>query len=403
MWCSLWVPIVVGLVLRLLWIAVIPVSPLSDGIAYWEFARSLASGHGYAYPDGSLTAYWPVGTSAVYALGQLALGPGFLSVLVINVLVYLGTAWALWKWADNLGLTSGQRALSAWLLAVWPLGIQFSTVVASELLFNALWMSALALWPVKSCSARSLRWILSTALMVGAVYVRPTALPLVLWVPLCTWLCHRDVRRFGSELLVVGATVLILIAPWAVRNKEAVSAYVPVSTNFGPNFWMGNNPNTDGGFMWLLDKEFANEVERDKFYRQQAIDYIVDQPGEFLLNVPKRAWHTLSRETIGVHWNMTGIHAVGGESWVLPLKWLSSAYWFALLVGGVFGIARLLTVATGTALGQPWHGFWGAFMLFLAVPLITVGMDRYHLALNPLLMLTLPLAWGRLPLSSSRP
>src|SRR6266566_322816 len=57
-----------ALLLRLIWAAWVPVDPVSDGVLYDAFAQSIAAGHGYAFADGTLTEYWPVGTSAVYAL-----------------------------------------------------------------------------------------------------------------------------------------------------------------------------------------------------------------------------------------------------------------------------------------------------------------------------------------------
>ncbi len=57
-----------ALAVRLLWAACVPVDPVSDGVLYDAFARSMVEGHGYAFADGTLTEYWPVGTSAVYAL-----------------------------------------------------------------------------------------------------------------------------------------------------------------------------------------------------------------------------------------------------------------------------------------------------------------------------------------------
>src|ERR1700722_10895312 len=57
-----------ALLLRLIWAALVPADPISDGALYDAFARSIASGHGYAFPDGTMTEYWPVGTSAVYSV-----------------------------------------------------------------------------------------------------------------------------------------------------------------------------------------------------------------------------------------------------------------------------------------------------------------------------------------------
>lgn len=389
-----WWPLLLGLALRLCWMAWVPVQPVSDSHIYWAFATSIHEGKGYAYPDGTLTAFWPVGTSAFYAGGMALLGEGFRSALYLNLAVFLLQVLALKGWATRLGYSLAQVNLVLWLFALWPVGIQYSTIVASEMLFNALWMSSLWLWPTTRQASGVWRVALPAALLVGAAYVRPTAMPLLVFMPLSAWLMHRSWQRSARDVLVALVVAAGLLAPWAIRNKTAVSAYVPVSTNFGPNLWMGNNPATQGGFMWLLPQEFPNEVERDRFYKKLAVDYIKADPAAFLRHGVKRAQQTFDRETIGVHWNLEGIRQSMGEAAVLPLKVLSTGYWFGLALLGVGGIlARLISTRGLSLLRDP--AYWGAFGLFLAIPLITLGMDRFHLALNPLLMLAVP--WWLMP------
>ena len=381
------VPLLVGLVLRLLWAVWVPVQPVSDSMMYWEFAQRLAQGLGYSYPDGSLTAYWPVGTSAFYAVGMLLMGATASMVVGMNLLVHALSMWALWAWAQQLKLSNRAATLVLWWVALWPLGIQFTTVVASELLFNALWISALVVWPAAARQTQWWRWIGASVLLVGAIYVRPTAMPMLLALPALAFWQHRRWLLAGGQLLVVVSTALLLISPWAIRNHTAMGAYVPVSTNFGPNFWMGNNPATDGGFMWLLDREFPNEVARDKFYRADAVRYIREEPVQFVWNVVRRAGHTFSRENIGVHWNLPALQARLGDRGLTLLKLASSAHWYALCVLGVLGLARWIWSERERVHEPAFAAFWFTFLLFLAVPLATVGMDRYHLALNPMLMI----------------
>jgi hypothetical protein len=56
--------ITVGVLARLLWILAIPAVPMNDTAIYLARALSIASGDGYIYPDGTPTAYWPVGYPA---------------------------------------------------------------------------------------------------------------------------------------------------------------------------------------------------------------------------------------------------------------------------------------------------------------------------------------------------
>lgn len=108
----------VALALRLTWALSIPVVPLSDSMAYLVFAKSLVAGLGYAWADGTLTAYWPPGTSFIYAALFWLFGESFTPIVVLNlvagiVLVYLGFRLARLFYGRLVGL------LAAAMLAVF--------------------------------------------------------------------------------------------------------------------------------------------------------------------------------------------------------------------------------------------------------------------------------------------
>jgi len=380
-------PLLVGLALRALWAVLVPVKPMADGNMYWTFAQSIANGLGYAYPDGALTAYWPVGTSAFYALGFHVFGASFTVAVVFNLGIFVLSIWALHRLALILGLSRGQAAAAAWLFALWPLGIQYTTILASEMLFNALILSSLVVWAWAPTGRPWWRVALFAVLMVAATYVRPTAMPLLLAIPAAAILQHA---RWGLALKEVAISLLVavvLISPWAIRNKAAVSDYVPVSANFGINLWMGNNPTTDGGFRdFLPGLKFDNEVQRDQYYKRQAYQYIQDQPLEYIRNSWLRLRMTFDRESIGVHWNHEGLVSSMGASVLLPLKVLSSSYWWLLLLSGTAGLLQMVQRGGFKGVLARSH-FYGPVLLFALIPVLTVGQDRYHLALNPFLIL----------------
>src|SRR5215472_1939503 len=134
-----------ALLMRLAWEAVVPVAPVSDGVVYDAFARSIVAGRGYAFPDGTLTVYWPVGTSAVYALLYALFGARAWVIPVFQALLgaaIVGLTWRLARHAFGRAVAT----LAAWLTATWPVLIEFTTILASELLFLFLILTALNVW-----------------------------------------------------------------------------------------------------------------------------------------------------------------------------------------------------------------------------------------------------------------
>ncbi len=373
-------PIVaVALLLRLAWAACVPVDPVSDGVLYDAFAKSIASGHGFAFADGTMTEYWPVGTSAIYASLYVVFGeqPGVLPTF--QALIGASIVYLTWRLAEQ---TLGGRvaAVAAWMTALWPLLIEFTTVNASELLFITVVLLALNVW-ISWRIPPTFRMILWGASIAAATYIRPTALPIALALPAIQWLIDRNWRTLVHGLLVSAVTATLLFAPWSYRSLVLFDRFVLVSANGGVNLWMGNNPESTGGYMDLPARTFATEVDRDHFYGAVAVKFILTHPIEYATLSLKRAVTTFDRETIGIVWNQKALAAKYQQSTLSALKGISSAYWWALLAAGLAGVALIVR-------RQPLLSCWpvlAALAYFSAFPVLTVAMDRYHVPIDPLL------------------
>lgn len=223
---------------------------------------------------------------------------------------------------------------AAWLtglfLALWPVLIQFVTFPSSELFFTALLLAALLAWERQ---ARPLpRGALSGLLLGLATLVRPVAM--LVPVVLAGAELLRGTRRPLALLLSCLLALVVLAAtltPWSLRNHRVFGEVVLVSTNFGTNFWMGNNPDTDGRYMPLPEvRPFASEVERADYFLGEALSYVREDPVAFVRRTASKALYLLSRETIGVHWNRSEIERVFGTWAFDSLRILSTLYWEAM-------------------------------------------------------------------------
>lgn len=413
--------LVVAALLRAAWALAVPVVPVSDSVRYDFFAQRLATGLGYTEADGRATAYWPVGPSFLYSLGYRLLGSEseqrFLSVSVINLV--LGAA--------SVGLTmllarrwfSNRVAVAAgWLMALWPSLIQFTTVLNSEIPMIFCMLASIAVWTELGRSVWT-RGLLAGVLIAGTSFMRPTALllPVVL--------CVSDLLRRTDRLRTLGAAAMMMAAmaaailPWSWRNYRAFGEFVLISTNGGPNFWMGNNPETTGFYQSPPWTDFDGEVDRDRGLRARALAYIREDPAAFLQRTLVKAVRLHERESIGVVWNRPGLERalarlglpattvapsttiprrvdeeppgdmaspaaiVSAGGVVFGLKLLSNVYWWAVLLLAVFGVLRLLLRGPLFAvLFAPPTLIWA---YFIAVHAVTVIQDRYHFAAVPLL------------------
>jgi 4-amino-4-deoxy-L-arabinose transferase-like glycosyltransferase len=371
--------IAVALLFRLAWAAFVPVEPISDGILYDAFAKSIVAGQGYAFADGTMTEYWPVGTSAIYALFYLVFGqhPWVLPTFQAFLGAYI--VYLTWRLAEH---TFGAKvaAVAAWLTASWPLLIEFTTINASELLFIALVLMALNIW-IPNRIPPTFRMILWGACIAAATYVRPTALPVVIAFPAIQWMIDRNGRALIRSVLISALTASLLFAPWSYRSLALFDRFVLVSANGGVNLWMGNNPDSTGGYMELPGRQFSTEVDRDHFYGGEAVKFILARPLKYAVLSMKRAVTTFDRETIGIVWNQKALAAKYQDITLSIMKRISSAYWWVLLVAGIAG--AVLAMRRQRFL-QCWPVL-AALAYFSAFPILTVAMDRYHVPIDPLL------------------
>lgn len=377
-----------ALLLRAAWAMAVRVSPLSDSYVYDLLARNLANGLGYCWLPGHFTAYWPVGTSFVYSIFYRVFGHSYVPIILFNIALTLGSIWMTMLLAERW---FGRRAalLAGYLLALWPMQIEFSTVLASELIFNFLMLAILVVWEAPWLSSRfdAERHPWLKAILIGLLagvlcYIRPVGLllPAILYV---LSMCRE--RRFARPAfcaLLAIVTMLAVIAPWSARNTRLFGRFMLVSDNGGSNLWMGNHPGGDGGTVPVPDYTLKMpEAARDAYLGNLAKAYIRTYPGRFVLRTLKKAVQLHSHETIGVHWNLATLETVYGTHAVNALKLLSDLYWWLVLLlalAGVVLLARqrgLLEVLTLTPIV-----LWGYFTALYAV---IVTQDRYHFPCIP--------------------
>ena len=371
--------LVCAFMLRLAWALAIPVIPISDSSAYDVFAQNIALGNGYCFVPGQLTAYWAVGTPAVYGFFYSIFGHHYVPIVIVNIGLGVGTV-ALAMALARRWLGEATAVMTGWFLAFWPVLIQFTTILASEILFNfcvlaAFWLASAPGW---KCLPRAFATGLALA---AASYVRPVALLIAPLAYLREAVFEGRWLRAMTACAVSCVIMLALILPWSMRNQDVFGRFALISTNAGSNFWMGNNPQSTGGYMPLPETGIANEVDRDHYLNRQAWEYVRQYPLAFVARTLKKAVLLHDRESIGIAWNEKGLEQRFGSWIVFPLKLVSSPYWWVMLAGGLYGGLMLLRQRSWLdALTLPPLTAWA---YFVAVHSVVVNGDRYHMPSIP--------------------
>ena len=379
----------IALALRLGWAAMIEVIPVSDPGAYDIYARNLVEHGVYGLEPDVPGAYWAVGAAAIYAVFYMLLGYGSLAVVVPNLISSVLVIWGLWDLGRRwFGESYGW--IAALLFALWPMAIQFTTILASELHFMAMVLLGLMAWDRARgiASARFWLWSLGAGLaFAAATYLRPISLLMPGILALAVLL--RTPRHSLGPILkagVITAVIFAAVAPWSARNERVFGEPVFMSTNFWANFWMGNHPGTTGSYK-EPPKEIHHlgDLERADILKERSLAYLKDDPVGFVTRTGWKALKLHGRETIGVGWNDQALRAIVGDTGIKLAKAASTGWWYLMLAAAVWGIVTLVRAwgLWATLLSSPvW--LWGYFTGVHAV--IVVG-DRYHMPAIPMIAL----------------
>jgi tetratricopeptide (TPR) repeat protein len=188
----------------------------------------------------------------------------------------------------------------------WPL-VYFEGDLLIETFFMLLNVVAFVLF-AKAARRHRLRLYAAAGIALGlSAVARPSILIFFPAVPLFIWLTSRrpgapdttPVPGWLCRFAVTAVAVALVIAPVMVRNYRVGHAFVPVAASGGVNFYIGNNPQSDGSTAivpgtrasWWGGYEDAIAIaERDEgkklrlaevsdYYFARGLDYWDAQPG----------------------------------------------------------------------------------------------------------------------------
>ena len=379
----LWLPVAVGVAIRIAWVLSGGFEPVSESGFYHQHAIDLAAGEGYVHPQtGAPSAFLPPGYSLLLAPFYALLGPSTHVAGVLNALLAGASICGVYVLAR--GLFGGRAALTAgWMLALFPSQVLYASAVHSDHLFAALVPWVLAAGLVVRRHDWSAWWppVLAGLLLGVAALTAATAL-LLLPALVIGWMFLLPRRAVFRRAGVAAVVAVAVLAPWTARNYVQLDAFVPISTNGGPNLWIGNNAGAGYGWMPWGDSDWTypeDEVATDRDLRDDALRYMARNPLESLGRWPGKLRHTFMQDYSYVeHFSLAPRveEMPPGMNGAL-LHWIADRYYFAVLLLAACGALAPATRRQALPL----------VVATLALTLPTVvffGLDRYHVPLLPI-------------------
>ncbi|HEY2900748.1 MAG TPA: hypothetical protein VGL59_09250 [Polyangia bacterium] len=246
--------------LRLCWVLAVPTVPVGDFAMYRESANYLsewgALDHGFIYMPGFVVLLAMIKDAGGDLLAQKFLGVFFGGLGAAGVFV---TTLHLFDRPRAAGAPSCATAIVAGLLyALWPAGIALASVVGTDVPAAALIVVGTACLTGWGRTRPRLAALSFGVVMGLAAYVRAVALPLTA-LSAVYWLVVRQRPLSTLKLTALSvATTLLVLAPWAIRNRRHEGELFFTDSHGGITALIGTNPNSEGTYTRALNQLFKD-------------------------------------------------------------------------------------------------------------------------------------------------
>jgi 4-amino-4-deoxy-L-arabinose transferase-like glycosyltransferase len=298
-----------------------PELPYWDEREYHELAEQLLERGEYGL-EGQRAFRAPLYPFLLAAL--LAIGTPTAGLRFANFLLLAGSAALLFRLVRRYTSAALPGAIAALWIFAYPVLLYAAGKLYPQTLAGFLWLLALFLLLRPEPLRRG------QAALAGAVYgllclTVPTFLPLL--GLLLVWSLWQGGRRAVVPVLIVAATSAAALAPWTLRNRLVLGHSVPVATNSGVNLLLGNSENTRPELGTNVDiedyyrrAEGLSEVERDRFYRAEALRFVREHPSDaFRLYLGKLAQYFAYQETLATASESSRLRTLALAATYLPL------------------------------------------------------------------------------------
>jgi 4-amino-4-deoxy-L-arabinose transferase-like glycosyltransferase len=252
----------------------------SRGIELGTLAQSLIAGQGLSSPFGGST-----GPTALLAPGYPALISLFfrifgsftftaaIAVMLMQLMFSVTTVLLIMLVAQRcFDSRTADLAGVFWAISLpllWMPEIFWETCLSTLFLMG---MIALAL-RCEQKPSRSL-WALMGAYCGSAALVNPALLMALL--ALLGWAAWQTRKTLRYAPLLGLLVLLLVFAPWPIRNARALGAFIPLRSTVGLELWMGNRAGATG----FLDESvfpIFNRPEYDQYVSKGEVAYMGDK------------------------------------------------------------------------------------------------------------------------------
>jgi len=325
-----------------------------DERQYWDMAGSLREGHGLRDELGFRAARMPLYPALLSPFTAFSHG-----VVMAKVFQWMIGSLSAALAAVMMARAFGGRAgwLAGLLVALDPFQVFFSSLLLTEtvsiMLLSLLWFLAMPIVrgvsrptsaaPEFDAPVSTIRWLAIGVTGGASVLLRESTLGLLVALFVATIFVRRLDRRIISGTMVSGCILVLMLAPWAIRNRLLLGEWCWLTTRAGISLYDGVGPQASGASDLGEVKQMPavlglSETEWNRFFLTKSYESMQNDGSRLArLAVIKfvRMWNPVPN---AAEYRSPLVRAVSA-AWSLPI--------FALALIGVILLPRNVTKSGG--------------------------------------------------------
>lgn len=378
--------VLVSIAVRVVWILYARTIPVSDFAEYDARGWRIAEGEGFVDSSGEPSSFQGVGYPAFLAGIYFVWGHSVLVAQFVNAL--LGGLTVFLTFAVARRMVSDSRALlAAAVIGFTPSQVLYSSVLTTETLFTVLFIGFIWLvWPGPRFR-QNWRVLLVAGVILGLSWlIRPTLMLFPIALVLMLVATRMRWSRAISLSVGFGVVAILVVIPWAARNAVVMDT-LSLDTAGGVNFWIGNGPHATGTYVKLpADNpivEYDNEVDRNKAGFRLGLEYIADQPVDWVASFPQKFWHLWVSDMSAVNWSTQATERSIPSIIPQALEALAQGYYMLLVL--LMAPAILVTVVRPKSASPLSVLVLGVLVYWSLFHFMGFGAGRFHFPVIPLI------------------
>ncbi|MBI4436593.1 MAG: glycosyltransferase family 39 protein [Candidatus Omnitrophica bacterium] len=211
-----------------------------------------------------------------------------------QMIAFGGLAWVVYEIGREV-FSKETGFLATLFVCLHPGLFIYTTRKLHPLLFDTLWFSLFLLFTLKIRKNVNVGTSLLGGILLGVAFLSRSTLVLFAGLA-CGWLFRQWTFYWKKKFLYISVLLLTaaaVLVPWAIRNAIAFQKFVPITTTFSLQLWLGNNPHASGTSLTpsgeaVLSRDRAflerirrlDELNQSRAFQEAAFGYIREHPLE---------------------------------------------------------------------------------------------------------------------------